>query len=90
MSRDIPRHIVETFGSARKFRAHHRESLRRAARALEEARRGCNYSPAVDDIHIAVTALSHALERTSPRLWENRRYRAKRAAPPANEGERKP
>jgi hypothetical protein len=66
----IPPHIVEVYGSARKFRASHRKGLRDVMKAMGEARRGAFYSPAFPDIEIAMAALERAINATRAKVWD--------------------
>jgi hypothetical protein len=66
----IPSHMVEAFGTARKFRAHHRMALKKAHAALVLARNGCAYSPGYHHLLAAITALAKAIDATRPENWE--------------------
>jgi len=71
----IPDFVAEQFGGRRKFRAHHREHLKRAARELAQASRGCAHSPAYAAVKRAQEALKEAIEAVRVRNWERRRSR---------------
>jgi hypothetical protein len=68
----IPKYIADVFGSAQKFRSHHRKHLKRAALWLDEARRGCVYSPDYKEVVTACEAIKKAIELCRVKNWERK------------------
>jgi len=73
MTKRLPKHIVHTFGSARRFRSHHRLALQRLRQAFEDVQRGSAYSPAYSEILVIKDFMRRALDKTRPAAWEGRR-----------------
>lgn len=69
----IPRDVAANFGGTQKFRAHHRRWLKRASKALAEARLGSAFSPAFLHVRQAQRALDKAIEATRVKNWEGRK-----------------
>ena len=69
MRRDIPKHIVERYGSARKFRTEKRRQANEARSALGNLRFGCAYTPAMTDIDEAIKALDAITSKLSQKNW---------------------
>lgn len=73
MSKNIPRSIASAFGSARRFRAFHRTSLKRVQKELSKAMRASAYSPGYFDLKQAQESLAKAIEAARPANWEGRK-----------------
>lgn len=70
---EIPDFIVEWCGSSRKYRVRIRRELRVVQRALDQARRGCAYSPAYPYITTIENALAEAIKACRVKNWEGRK-----------------
>lgn len=69
----VPAHIVEKFGSARKYRAFHRKKVSEALRVLDAAMLGSAYSPGYKDILSALRHLTTARDKAKVENWERKR-----------------
>lgn len=65
----VPAHVVETYGSPRRFRDLHRARIRTVLWALNQAQRASAWSPACTDLHNARVALEDALVAVSRERW---------------------
>jgi hypothetical protein len=66
----LPKIIVESFGSARMFRAYHRRAVRAAIKTLDRAMVGSAYAPGYRDLVAAREALDRASEKARVANWE--------------------
>lgn len=66
---EIPDHIVEVFGSARKFKEAKRRAIREALKGLEEFQQGCFYAPGFELFDQARDNLEEVQRLVSQKEW---------------------
>lgn len=69
----FPQHIRAEFGGSRGFQVAHRRALKLARYWINQARRGCVYSPDTADVQAADAAIERALEKCAPKNWKAQR-----------------